>query len=73
MMTLVFVAGMVVGGMVGLLLSALCTISAIEEARHECMEMMRGDPDGRRMLERHLVDVTDQEPDCSWVGGGQDG
>ncbi len=26
-----------------------------------------------RMLERHLVDVTDQEPDCSWVGGGQDG
>lgn len=46
MMALVFVAGMVVGGMVGLLLSALCTISAIEEARHECMEMMRGDHDG---------------------------
>ena len=26
-----------------------------------------------RMLERYLVDVTDQEPDCGWVGGGQDG
>ena len=35
MMTLVFVVGMVVGGMVGLLLSALCTISAIEDLQAE--------------------------------------
>ncbi len=46
MMILVFVVGMVVGGMVGLLLSALCTVSVIEEARHEYIEMMRGDSDG---------------------------
>jgi hypothetical protein len=70
---MLFWIGLVVGGTLGMFITALCTISAIEEARHECMEMMRGDPDGRRMLERHLVDVTDQEPDCSWVGGGQDG
>lgn len=70
---MLFWIGLVVGGTLGIFITALCTISAIEEARHECMEMMRGDPDGRRMLERHLVDVTDQEPDCSWVGGGQDG
>jgi hypothetical protein len=70
---MLFWIGLVVGGTLGMFITALCTISAIEEARHECMEMMRGDPDGRRMLERHLVDVTDQEPNCSWVGGGQDG
>ena len=70
---MLFWIGLVVGGTLGMFITALCAISAIEEARHECMEMMRGDPDGRRMLERHLVDVTDQEPDCSWVGGGQDG
>ena len=35
MMTLVFMAGMVIGGMVGLLLSALCTISAIEDLQAE--------------------------------------
>lgn len=26
-----------------------------------------------RLLERYLVAATDQEPDCGWVGGGQDG
>ena len=68
-----FALGTVFGALMGIFITALCTISAVDEARQQCMEMMRGDPDGRRMLERHLVDVTDQEPDCSWVGGGQDG
>ena len=35
MMTLVFVVGMVIGGLVGLLLSAVCTMSAIEDLRAE--------------------------------------
>ena len=43
---MLFWIGLVVGGTLGMFITALCTISAIEEARHECMEMMRGDPDG---------------------------
>lgn len=35
MMTLVFVVGMVIGGLVGLLLSAVCTMSAIEDLQTE--------------------------------------
>jgi len=43
---MLFLIGLVVGGTLGMFITALCTISAIEEVRHECMEMMRGDPDG---------------------------
>ena len=45
---MLFWIGLVVGGTLGMFITALCTISAIEEARHECMEMMRGDPDGSK-------------------------
>lgn len=35
MMAVMFITGMVIGGMMGLLVSALCTISAIEDLEAE--------------------------------------
>ncbi len=43
---MLFLIGLVVGGTLGMFITALCTISAVDEARQQCMEMMRGDPDG---------------------------
>ena len=41
-----FALGTVFGALMGIFITALCTISAVDEARQQCMEMIRGDPDG---------------------------
>ena len=43
---MLFLIGLVVGGTLGMFITALCTISAIDDARREAIETMRGDPDG---------------------------